>query len=86
MNLDELEVAVDWWDSMLLDPEGHEPMPVPEGKAKHIHAFVEAARGVVKGEDIYRCSQHGFRATPRCNDNPRCDLFLGVWVMIKEES
>lgn len=44
----------------------------------------EAARQVANGEQIYRCSQHGFRGTPRCNDNPACSLQLGVWVTTED--
>jgi len=34
----------------------------------------------IEGDPIVRCSQHGFRGTPRCNDNPACILQDGVWV------
>ncbi len=50
--------------------------------AQAIAVVVKTARGVANGEQIYRCSQHGFRGTPRCNDNPACYLSLGVWVAI----
>ena len=53
--MSDLQDALDWWDTMLMDPEGHEPMPVPEGKGKHIHAFVDAARRVANGEPLWIC-------------------------------
>lgn len=51
-----------------------------------LNVIREAAKRVANGERIYQCSQHGFRGTPRCNDNPDCHLSLGVWVGITEDT
>ena len=55
------------------------------GLGSHVAVLAKAARDVANGKQIYRCSQHGFRGTPRCNDNPACSLQLGVWVVISTE-
>ncbi len=36
--------------------------------------------GFLNADQIVRCSQHGFRGTPRCNDNDACSLQAGVFV------
>ncbi len=58
IDLTQLVPAIDWWDSVLMDPEGHEPMPVPEGKGKHIHAFVNAGRAVLNANQSWKCVSH----------------------------
>ncbi len=72
--MSDLGNALDWivqaTDIELADPQNEE----------RLNIVIKAARDVANGEQTYRCSQHGFRGTPRCNDNPACSLQPGVWV------
>lgn len=45
-------------------------------------ATIAALDAVLEADQTYRCSQHIFRATPLCNDNPNCSLQLGVFVPV----
>ena len=59
--------------------------PAWQGFIDDLEVIVDAARRVANGEETYRCSQHGYRGTPRCNDNSTCTLQRGVWVGITTE-
>ncbi len=45
-------------------------------------ATIAALDAVLEADDVMRCSQHGFRATPRCNANDACSLQSGVFVLV----
>jgi len=76
--MSDLQADIDFFDQLQEDKNDR-----PFGG--HLGAVLDAARRVANGEQTYRCSQHGFRATPRCNDNPACSLQLGVWFGITTE-
>ena len=65
------------WEPFIQD--GANGIPEP-----HAQIITNAAGAILNADQTYRCSQHGYRATPRCNDNPACSLQLGVWVGITE--
>ncbi len=50
--------------------------------ANDIHPMWQAVDAVLEADDVVWCSQHGFRGTPRCNDNDACFLQTGVFVLI----
>ncbi len=44
--------------------------------------FLDAVDAMLHGDPLVRCSQHGYRGTPRCNDNDQCFLQDGVFVPV----
>lgn len=99
IDLTQLAPAIDWWDTMLMDPEGHEPMPVPEGKGKHIHAFVDAGRAVLEADQLWKCVSHNCDISKIVHglaegicaiesewgslDPDNCEIVRGVFVPVK---
>ena len=46
--------------------------------------LLDAVDAVLGGDPVVRCSQHGFRGTPYCNNTPTCVLQAGVFVPVVE--
>ena len=44
--------------------------------------LVAAVDAVLEANQIIRCSQHGLRATPRCNTIDACSLQTGAFVLV----
>ncbi len=55
-----------------------------DSKEADFGVLLDVVDEVLGGEPVVRCSQHGFRGTPRCNNNDACSLQAGVFVPVVE--